>query len=271
MMRNTFFIRENAPMAHAPDYSLIDRAGGAGVFFPRPDHSVAPDGALDLSMEVEPGISLGGRLYAFDPAFPTILYFHGNGEVVGDHDDIAPMYGEAGANLLVVDFRGYGQSGGTPGFATLASDARLVATLFHDFLDEREFSAVRLVMGRSLGAHAALEIAANASDGFEGLVVESGAGNLRRLIARVSGDAAEFVDLIEAHEAKIASIVLPTLFIHGDRDDLIPLASTQETFRLIQSERKEFVVLQGVGHNDLLWGRRDEYFAAIEEFLGQLR
>jgi uncharacterized protein len=257
-------------MVNSPDYSLLDRAGGGSVFFPRPDHSAPPKGAADLTFDVEPGIALGARLYALDPTFRTILYFHGNGEVVGDHDDVAPFYGQIGANLLVVDFRGYGRSGGSPGFATLAADARTVAAQFHHLLDERRFAATRVVMGRSLGAHAALEIAANASDGFAGLIIESGAGNLRRLVARLGGATPEFAGLVDAHDEKIRSIALPALFLHGDRDDLIPMSSAEETFALLSSEQRDFVALQGVGHNDLLWGRRQEYFAAIDEFLQRL-
>jgi alpha-beta hydrolase superfamily lysophospholipase len=163
-------------MAETPDYGLIDRAGGgSGIFYPRPDGSAPPRGAEDLAIDVGAGVTLGGRLYAFDPTFATILYFHGNGEVVGDHDEVAPMYGQVGANLLVVDFRGYGQSGDdprsprlsrtVPGSAAVPRVARPAAP-----------SRTRLVMGRSLGAHPALEIAANASDGFAGLIIESGAG-----------------------------------------------------------------------------------------------
>src|SRR5260221_971541 len=50
-------------------------------------------------LEVAPGVRLGARLYAADTAFPTIIYFHGNGEVAGDHDDIAKFYFSAGVNL----------------------------------------------------------------------------------------------------------------------------------------------------------------------------
>ncbi len=257
-------------MTTTPDYGLIDRAGtGAGIFYPRPDGSAPPRGAEDLSIEVEPGVALGARLYTFDPTFRTILYFHGNGEVAGDHDDVAPMYGQVGANLLVVDFRGYGRSGGRPSFATLVADGPRVARWFHELLDERGFGAARLVMGRSLGSHPALEIAANASEGFAGLIIESGAGNLRRLAAR-SGSEVGVAELVEVHEAKIRSIALPTLFIHGERDDLIPVSSAAETFELIRGDRKEFLVLQGVGHNDLLWRRYTEYFAGIKQFLAQL-
>jgi hypothetical protein len=91
-----------------PDYALLDRGGAsARIFFPRPDRTEPPGDARDYLIEVAPGVSLGARLYARDADWPTILYFHGNGEVVGDHDDIAPLYhARAGANLFVVDFRG---------------------------------------------------------------------------------------------------------------------------------------------------------------------
>ncbi len=251
-----------------PDYALLDRLSGTSqVFFPRRDQSRAPPGAEDLGLEVEEGVRLGARLYGFDHAWPTILYFHGNGEVVSDHDDISEFYRDSGLNLLVVDFRGYGRSDGQPTFATLVSDGPIAAKRFHEALDERGYGDGRLVMGRSLGAHPALEVAANAAERFSALILESGASNMRRLAARFGVDPEAAAALVEAHDAKIASIRLPTLFIHGERDDLIPIENAVELHGIIGSERKEFVALEGAGHNDLLWLRAPEYFEAIRKFV----
>ena len=75
-----------------PDYALLDTGGlSQMIFYPRGDDSRAPEHAEDLTLEIAPGVTLGGRLYISNPAHPTILYFHGNGEVAGDHDDIAPF------------------------------------------------------------------------------------------------------------------------------------------------------------------------------------
>jgi pimeloyl-ACP methyl ester carboxylesterase len=134
-------------------------------------------------------------------------------------------------------------------------------------MDSRGFRGKRIVMGRSLGAHPALDVAANANAGFNGLIIESGAGNMRRLAARFGVDSGEAADLVAAHDQKIASIALPTLFLHGERDDLIPIESAVELYGLIGSVQKAFVPLQGAGHNDLLWLRAKEYFEAIREFL----
>ena len=82
------------------------------LFFPRPDVSACPAGAVDLRVPVS-GATLHLRLHPSADARCTVLLFHGNGEVVADYDDYARSYARAGATLAVVDFRGYGASTGT--------------------------------------------------------------------------------------------------------------------------------------------------------------
>lgn len=252
----------------APDYSLLDRAGLAQVaFFPRPDHSPPPPGSSDHLFEVEPGVSLGARLYAVSPSAPAILYFHGNGEVVADHDGVAPFYRQIGVNLLVAEFRGYGVSGGEPTFAALMSDAQEVARQSQQLLDSRRFAGPRFVMGRSMGAHPALEIAANAPDRFCGLILESGAGNARRWLEWVPLDPAAGEALIAGHEAKIRSIELPALLIHGALDELIPLELAVEMQQMLVRVDPQLVIIPDAGHNDIVWVGHREYFAAVHAFV----
>ncbi len=250
-------------------YHLIDDAGLAGVlFYPRPDPSPPPDGAEDLLFSVE-GASVGVRFYPAAAALPTILYFHGNGEVASDHDGIAPLYHASGANLLVCEFRGYGRSTGRPSFAALANDCSPLVEQFHALLDERGFSPSRYVMGRSMGANPALEIAANNANGFRGVIIESGAGNVRRLSARAGLDTSSgpAADLADGHEAKLRSIELPALILHGQQDELIPLPYAAELHNLLSASEANLVVIPGAGHNDILWVGHVEYFAAIKAFL----
>src|SRR3990172_11975924 len=93
------------------------------VFYPRRDVSPPPPGAADYPIPVAPGVALACRLHTADKAAPTILFFHGNGEVMSDYDDIAPAYGRLGINLCVVDYRGYGASTGRPTIAAMLTDA----------------------------------------------------------------------------------------------------------------------------------------------------
>lgn len=252
-----------------PDYALLDRAGAAAlIFHPRPDGRPPPATATDYAIEVEPGVELAARFYVLGPSYPTLLYFHGNGEVMGDHDGIAPLYHEAGANLFVTEFRGYGRSGGRPSVQHLVADAHPLVEHFHRTLDGDGFDDRRFIMGRSLGTQPALEVAARLDARFSGLIIESGAATVGRLLARYGlADTDEGRTLVAQHEAKIRSIRLPALLIHGEHDDLVPLEQATELYDLLSETEREFLILPGAGHNDLLWLGRDQYFEAIGRFV----
>lgn len=254
--------------AAQPDYSLIDRTGvGQMIFYPRVDRSPPPPGAEDLPVEIESGVTIGCRFYPADPALPTVLYFHGNGEVAPDYDDTAPYYHEAGLNLWVADYRGYGASTGRPSFAALVADAHPVLVHFHATLDELGFSDHRFVMGRSLGSHPAIELAARRPERLAGLIIESGAANLRRLMRFFGGGepSGEVAEMIDRHRAKIAAIRLPALVIHGENDELIPVDHALEFYDGLMVE-KDILIIPRAGHNDILWVGLRQYFEALREF-----
>jgi len=252
-----------------PDYSLLDRGGvSAGIFFPRPDPSPTPPNATDHQIPVGDGVSVASRRYETDPGGPTIVYFHGNGEVVGDHDGIAPLYHSIGANLFVIEFRGYGRSTGNPTMEHLIGDGRRGGEAALALLDDDGFVGPRFVMGRSLGANPALEVAARV-DGYEGLILESGAGNVSRFIARLGLTRDPAIEqLIDAHEAKLASITAPTLIIHGVDDDLVPLENAIATEVLLTSSEVTTELIEGAGHNDLLLVDPVRYIEAVARLIG---
>ena len=116
-------------------------------------------------------------------------------------------------------------------------------------------------MGRSLGAHPALELAANGGSRFRGLILESGAGSIREMLGRLGLLDTEVGGQLAAnHEAKIRSIVMPALLIHGERDQLVPLRTAEELHKLLEATSRHLVVIAGAGHNDILWVGRTQYF-----------
>ncbi len=258
------------PHLDPADYAILDEAGApANMFFPRDDLWPVSNGARDEQFEVAPGIMIGARFFGSDPAWPTLLFFHGNGEIASDYDDISSIYEDRGINLLVAEFRGYGTSGGVPTVASLVGDADIVARAFHAFLDAEGYTGPRWIMGRSLGAHAAVEVAAQAAAGFTGLIIESGATNVRRSLERYGLLDTERGGLLaRAHEAKIGSITMPTLIIHGQYDDLVPISAAHELFDLLTSSTpRKLVTIPEAGHNDLLFLGEQLYFDSIREFL----
>jgi pimeloyl-ACP methyl ester carboxylesterase len=255
-----------------PDYALLDRRGLAqGLFYPRRDVSGPPQGATDHRVDVGDGVQVACRFYALDHLRPSLLFFHGNGEIASDYDMIAPAYHEIGANLLVADYRGYGASGGRPSFASLISDAHPVLSRFHALLDEEGFSGRRFVMGRSLGGLPAAELAATAHQRLAGLIIESSAPSLTRIRRRAGIDESdsEIARVVEAHDLRLAAIRLPVLQIHGEWDEIIPLQHGVAFHEGLATDAKQLVIIPGAGHNDIGWVGRELYFGALAGFIAR--
>ncbi len=241
------------------------------LFYPRRAYGLASAlvGARSIQVEVEPGIALGGQLYPAAPDSPAILFFHGNGEIAEDYDDIAPLYTQMGITLLVMDYRGYGTSGGAPTASHLLSDAVAVFEAMGHLLNENGLAPARLyVMGRSLGSAAAIEIAARADERLAGLIVESGFANTVALLARLGLQVrgAEERDGF-GNAAKLSRIALPVLIIHGQDDVLIPASDAHELHRRCASPNKQLVLIPRAGHNDLMMVGMKPYMEAIKRFV----
>jgi hypothetical protein len=265
-------------------HPILDRPEALRVlFYPRREDGFTPcpPGVYAVAVEVEQAIAVGGRLYpaesgrieALYPAgthAPAILYFHGNGEIAADYDDIAPLYTRLGITLLVADYRGYGTSAGRPTAGHLLSDALTLFDRVGPILAEHGLAPERLyVMGRSLGSAAAIEVALRRQEALAGLIVESGFADTFALLARM-GLRVQGTD--ESHDGfanavKIGHIRTPTLIIHGEDDVLIPAGDGRELHRSSASKDRRLVLIPGAGHNDLMWVGRQAYFDAIRTFL----
>ncbi len=251
-------------------YSILDRPEVLQfVFRPRQAFTKGPLDSTDYSIPVESGISIDCRFYIDNPNSPSILFFHGNGEVVSDYDGIAPLYNQIGINLFVADYRGYGSSGGTPSFTSMVGDAHKIFGAFLDIRRHIRYSGDVWVMGRSLGSISAIELASDHQDQIKGLIVESGFASILRLVEYL-GFPAEFLgatDITFPNMANIRSIDLPTLILHGEQDDLIPVAEARDLFENSATKKKRLVIIDGAGHNDIMVVDVESYFGTIKEFV----
>ena len=232
-----------------------------------------PVGAQDVNIEVEPGVIIGCRLYLDNPESPNILYFHGNGEKVSDHDEIGPMYNQVGLNLLVTEYRGYGWSNGTPTVQAMFADAE---TLFHElgaWLTFNHYSGPLFVMGRSLGSACAIDLAARHKNTIKGLIIESGFGDTLPLAASL-GIQTNDIELTEAecfnNISKIAQVTKPTYILHGARDQLIPVNEAENLQSYCGARTKEFQIIPGADHNSTISSAGPFYFRAIKQFIDKV-
>jgi len=253
-----------------PDYTPLDQSPLLGLlFYPRRDFTPCPHRAWDFFVPVDPGISLSCRFYVGDHNGPWILFFHGNGEVVSDYDDIAPFYHKAGINLVVADYRGYGASGGSPTFTNLVGDAPRIFSAVKEEISQKGSQRDLWIMGRSMGSISALEIAHQRSGEMKGLIMESGFASVTRLIKHL-GLPSRGLNLGSIDQDRIniiRQISAPALIIHGERDRLVPLKEGQELFAALGSTQKNLVIIPKADHNDILFTGGELYFRAIRDFV----
>ena len=262
-------VKIGLPMSHKIDYSLLDQPHILRfVFYPREDHTPPPRNAVDHSIAVEKDISIGCRFYPSSKGAPSILYFHGNGEVVCDYDDIATLYNKIGINLFVADYRGYGQSGGMPSFSNTVADAHVIFKYFRDTLKASGYTGPLFVMGRSLGYLPATELAINYPDELRGLIIESGSASAARLMMTFGFfSSPKLEELDRASVEHIRSITMPILIIHGEWDEIIPFEQAEFLYQNVGSKDKRFLPIPKASHNDIMLIGMEQYFQAVKEFV----
>jgi uncharacterized protein len=253
-----------------PDYTAIDNSSALDyIFYPRDLSSPCPPFAFDMLAPVDEGVSISCRFFQGNKEWPWILFFHGNGEVVSDYDEISPFYFKRNLNLVVADYRGYGRSGGTPTITNMLRDAHVVFRAVRDKLTEKGLKDRFWVMGRSLGSLSALELARHFQDILPGIIIESGFISITRILHHLDVPT-EGVDLDaidrECVEAARA-ITLPVLIIHGEYDNLVPFGEAEDLHDTINSQDKQILMIPAADHNDVMFVGLNEYFKAVKAFV----
>jgi hypothetical protein len=241
------------------------------LFFPRREDPSErrPRNGMTHFIKVADGISIGCRFYPAKENGPTFLYFHGNGEIASDYDYVAPLYQEKGLSLFVADYRGYGASDGSPSCSAMIRDAHPIFRGFLAFVRGRGQKGNLFVMGRSLGSAPAIELAYHYQEDLKGLIVESGFASQRNQIARL-GLTYLFKDTESltgfGNDLKISGVRIPTLIIHGEDDEIIPVEEGRTLYALSGAAEKSALFIPGAGHNDLLERNFEQYMKTIASF-----
>ncbi|MFC2051910.1 alpha/beta hydrolase [Chloroflexota bacterium] len=225
----------------------------------------------EYSIEVEEGIKIRCGFWSSGKECPSILYFHGNGETVPGHDWIAPFYNQRGINLFVADYRGYGSSDGKPTISNMFGDAHIIFRGFKEVIRKEGFNDSLLVMGRSLGSMPAIELAFNYQGEIRGLIIESGAANnFRRLwnyFGVIGKEAIFSEESLFLNKVKLRQVRKPTLIIHGEEDQIIPVKEGEKLYHWSGAQDKRILIIPGAGHNDVMILNQNLYFDTIEEFI----
>ncbi len=258
------------------DSSELDRPDVLGsLFYPRPEFGSRPvsEDITDLLIPVEDNHHVGARLHVAGKTDPTILFFHGNGEIVSDYDDMGVLYTGLGINFLPVDYRGYGRSSGTPSITAMMRDCHWAFDFVLSWLKEQAYTGALVVMGRSMGSASPLELAAHYQQDIDGLIVESGFASMEGLYERVG--IAETISEERkkglSNVDKIKTFSKPTLVIHAEYDQIIPFSAGQSLFDAAGAVDKALLKIPGADHNDIFFRGREVYLKALMEHIEKVK
>ena len=252
-------------LAAAVVYGLLVLLANRSVYFPMKYPQGFWDaqkqlGAQDVWLNTADGVRIHGWWVKRDDARVATLYLHGN---AGNVTHRAPQMQEipaAGSSILMLDYRGYGNSEGRPSERGLYRDADAA----YEFLIQSGYAAAQIIVhGESLGTAVAVELASRKP--CAGVVLEAPFTSARDVAASVLPVLGPMLIWGFNSRAKIGRIHAPLLIIQGDRDDIIPPSLGRALFAAA-SEPKSWWVIPGAGHNDIAESAGPQYRQRLQAF-----
>lgn len=235
------------------------------------DQPPAPPGwrIEDVWIRTGDGVRIHGW-FVPAPAAPggrrsTVLFFHGNAGHIGHRLEKLAILRDLGADVLIVDYRGYGRSEGRPQEAGLYADAR---GAYEHLTGARGVAPGTIVLyGESLGSAVASWLAARAE--VAGVILEAPFTS----VADVGQSMFPFLPVRWVVRnrfdtlARIGRVRAPILVLHSRDDEFFPMWHAE---RLVEAAggRARLVPLRG-GHNDAFLASEAEYRRALTGFLGE--
>jgi alpha-beta hydrolase superfamily lysophospholipase len=202
---------------------------------------------------------------------PSFLYLHGQDTTIGKNLNHTLHLAEMGYNVLVVDYRGYGNHccETKPSEASVKEDAEAA---WQYLIHERGATADKsFIYGHSLGGAIAIDLATK-HDEAAGLITES-------TFTSIIGMSEERHPIVSAilpmrllirHPfdsiSKIGDLGIPVLLIHGDADAKIPCEMIDELYDAAP-DRKEKLLVQGGEHANCSSNGSVEYREKLSAFV----
>lgn len=174
---------------------------------------------------------------------PTVLFTHGNGELIDYWAEPFEGLRGRGYNVALLEYPGYGRSIGEPGQATITAST-LAA---YDLLAARPDVDPRAVfaLGRSLGGGPACALALQRP--LAGLALQSTFRSVREMARQFFLPGFLVRDPWD-NLAAVRSLDVPVIVFHGTHDEVIPYSHGAS---LAEAARHGRLVTQTGGHNDV--------------------
>ena len=240
------------------------------AFYPQSGNQIEPHLVDPMIQEVFFDSLDGVKLQAFfvpRPKFDrVVLFLHGNAGNASHRLRDAVQLANLGTNVLLLSYRGYGKSEGLPSEEGVYIDGRSALQYIQSTLG---FSLGRtVILGRSIGSAIAIDIGQNIPVG--GLILVSPFSSGRDLASALGISWIAWLTGEPFHSIrKVEQVLAPALFIHGEKDEIVPLSLGRRLFERYSKE-KEWKSFPGAGHNDLIQHAGVSYWETIQKFLDRV-
>ncbi|MFO1490338.1 MAG: alpha/beta hydrolase [Kiritimatiellia bacterium] len=221
---------------------------------PRPSYT---ESDVDRWITAADGTRIAAMWLPNPAARHTLLFSHGNGEDLGHNMGFFQELHDEGFAVYAYDYRGYGRSAGKPTEKGTALDIRAA---WDDLTGPLGVKPEDIILhGRSLGGGVTLLLARDVRPAA--VILQSTFTSAFRVVTRIGILPFDRYSSIR----NIRKLTCPVLLMHGEKDDIIPVAHGRTLFARAP-EPKRLVIVAGAAHNDfeLVMGR--DYLRIIRQF-----
>lgn len=219
----------------------------------------------NIWMETADGVKLHAWWIPNRDAAVTLVAFHGNAANIANRAELYRFLWKLPANVLAVEYRGYGRSTGKASEAGLYRDAEAA---YDYLLKAREIRPGQIVsFGQSLGTAVAVDLATKRK--VRGVILEAPFGSTKA-VARQLLPYAPGLGLLAKSKfetaRKLGEVSAPVLIVYCTNDPVLPSPLSENVFRAAR-EPKSFLQIHGMCHEEACLVAPEQYRLKLTEFL----
>jgi len=211
----------------------------------------------ELFIDSPDGARLNAVLLKAEKPKGVLVYFHGNAGDLSKWGQIGSFFTSHNYDVLMWDYRSFGKSRGKLSEEAIYSDAQLIYDKAREYYPEGDI----ILYGRSIGSAPASFVARNNNP--RKLILESPFYSLEQLVAEKYSflPTTSMLNYKMDNGRNVANAGCRIIYLHGDKDELIPIEHSATLYKVTPEEFRTFVRIPGGRHNDLV--NSDAYKLAI--------
>lgn len=217
----------------------------------------------DVHASTDDGETIHGWYVPADEAKVTLLFSHGNAGNISHRLESIALFNSIGLNVLIYDYRAYGQSTGKISEQGFYQD---VHAMWRVLTEDKKIKPENIVLfGRSLGAAITSQLATRVQAG--GVILESPFTSVPDMGARLYPFLP--VRLLSRFQlsnlAHVKKIKMPLLLVHSKDDEIIPYQQGEQVYHAA-NEPKDLLTIRGDHNGGFIYSGRF-YIEGLESFL----